>query len=196
MHEDLIRKLRHYSEGYRSGETLGRMIEGTEDIMDEAANAIEALLKKLDWKEKTSKLAQTKKKLSQLYWLNREIAKEKRRLQELEAAENGCEQKITGLPHIGAGDVEGNIATLIAEQKDLIKLMKQQSVIEYNRLNRYISGVEDAQMRMILSLRYVDGLSWNQVALHIGGDNTSDSVRKAHERFLKLSVLSASPMIQ
>ncbi len=139
----------------------------------------------------------TKKELSQLYWLNREIEEEKRKLEELIAAASGYTQKITGLPHVGGGDMVGNLATLIAEQRDLIELMKQQSVIEYNRLNRYIASVEDAQMRMILSYRYVNGLSWRQVAFNIGGDNTEDSVRKAHDRFLKKSsVLSAQPVIE
>ncbi len=127
----------------------------------------------------------TKKELSQLYWLNREIEEEKRRLEELKSAASGCTQKITGLPHVGGGDMVGDLATLIAEQKDLIELMKKRSVIEYIRLNRYIANVEDAQMRMILSLRYVNGLSWQQVAFHIGGNNTADGVRKAHNIFLK-----------
>ncbi len=132
----------------------------------------------------------TKKELSQLYWLNREIEEEKRKLEELTAAASGCTQRITGLPHVGCGDKTGDLAILIAEQRDLIELKVRQSVIEYNRLNRYIASVGDAQMRMILSLRYVNGLSWQQVAFHIGGGNTADSVRKSHERFLKSSVLS------
>lgn len=133
----------------------------------------------------------TKKELSQLYWLNREIEEEKRKLRELEAASTSSTAKITGLPHVsGAHDKIGDMAILIAEQRDLIDLKVRQSVIEYNRLNRYIAGVEDAQMRMILSLRYVNGLSWQQVAYSVGGNNTADSVRKAHDRFLKLSVLS------
>ncbi len=133
----------------------------------------------------------TKKELSQLYWLNREIEEEKRKLAELTAAASGGVQNITGLPHVGGGDKTGNLAILIAEQRDLIELKVKQSVIEYNRLNRYIASVEDAQMRMILSLRYVNGLSWQQVANSIGGKNTADGVRKSHDRFLKLSVLSA-----
>ena len=57
--------------------------------------------------------------------------------------------------------------------------------IELNRLNRFIENVDDAQMRMILSLRFVNGLTWRQVAHSIGGGNTEDSVRKACQRFLQ-----------
>lgn len=129
----------------------------------------------------------TKKELSQLYWLNREIEDEKRKLEELEAAAGGCTQSITGLPHVGtAGNKIGDMAILIAEQRDLIRLLVKQSVIEYNRLNRYIAQVEDAQMRLILSLRYVDGLSWQQVALRMGETDESYPRRK-HNNFLKKS---------
>ena len=81
----------------------------------------------------------TKKELSQLYWLNREIEEEKRKLSELEAAAAGCTAKITGLPHVsGAHDKIGDLGILIAEQRDLIDLKVRQSVIEYNRLKMCI----------------------------------------------------------
>ena len=128
----------------------------------------------------------TKKELSQLYWLNREIEEEKRKLHELEAAASGCTASITGLPHVmGAYDKIGDLAILIAEQRDLIDLKVRQSVIEYNRLNRYIADVEDAQMRMILSLRYVNGLSWQQVAFHMGQEGDGSTQRKQHDAFLR-----------
>lgn len=127
----------------------------------------------------------TKKELSQLYWLNREIEEEKHKLEELTAASEGCTQSITGLPHVNsAGDKIGDLAILIAEQRDLIDLKVRQSVIEYNRLNRYIASVEDAQMRMILSLRYVNGLSWQQVAFRMGLHD-EQLPRKWHNTFLK-----------
>lgn len=129
----------------------------------------------------------TKKELSQLYWLNREIEEEKRKLSELEAAAAGCTAKITGLPHVsGVHDKIGDLGILIAEQRDLINLKVRQSVIEYNRLNRYIASVDDAQMRMILSLRYVNGLSWQQVAFSMGETDESYPRRK-HNVFLRKS---------
>lgn len=129
----------------------------------------------------------TKKELSQLYWLNREIQEEKRKLAELESAAIGCTAKITGLPHVtGTHDRIGDMAILIAEQRDLIDLKVRQSVIEYNRLNRYIAGIDDARMRMILSLRYVNGLSWQQVAFAMG-ESDEQYPRRKHNNFLRES---------
>ncbi|MBU5627718.1 hypothetical protein KQI82_12440 [Oscillibacter sp. MSJ-2] len=127
----------------------------------------------------------TKEELSKLLWINREISIEKRRLEELKAAAKDCTAKITGLPHVsGASRRMENISILIAEQRDLVDLKIKQSVIEYNRLNRYISGIEDPLIRSILKLRFIDGFSWLQVAMRVGGDNTADSVRKSCDRYL------------
>lgn len=138
----------------------------------------------------------TKKELSQLYWLNIEIQEEKRKLEELKAVATNCTTKITGLPHVSSVyDKVGDLSVLLVEQKELIELKIKQSIIEYNRLKRYIADINDSQIRTILSLRYINGLSWQEIAYNIGGNNTSDSIRKKHDRFLKLSVLSDEDVI-
>lgn len=128
----------------------------------------------------------TKKELSKLFYLNREIELEKGRLKELQAAAADSTVKISGLPHV-SGEIRKTerMSILIDEQKNLIDLKIKESVIEYNRLNRYILGIPDPLIRQILLLRFVEGMSWVQVAVNIGGDNSPDSVRMACERFLK-----------
>lgn len=127
----------------------------------------------------------TKKELSELYWLNREIDEEKRKLKELESAATNCTAKITGLPHVaGTHDKIGDLSILIAEQRELIKSKIERSKKEYERLNSYIESVSNSQMRMILSLRYVNGLTWQQIAEKIGEKDESYPRRK-HNTFLK-----------
>lgn len=126
-----------------------------------------------------------KRELSQLYYLNREIEEQQRRLQELEALATSCTSHITGMPKTqGVVDRLAGYVAEIADLRSLIDLNIKKCFFELNRLNRYISSVDDAQMRLILSLRYINGLSWVQVAVSIGGGNTADGVRKAHDRFL------------
>ena len=52
---------------------------------------------------------------------------------------------------------------------------------------KYIDNIDDSLIRQIISLRYINGLTWDQVAATIGGGNTADSVRMMHDRFLKTS---------
>ena len=48
----------------------------------------------------------------------------------------------------------------------------------------FIQGVTDSRMRRLLRYRYLDGLSWTEVAIRMGGRHTADSCRMAVERFL------------
>lgn len=52
-------------------------------------------------------------------------------------------------------------------------------------INSYIESIDDSLIRQVITLRFVNGLTWEQVAQSIGGNNTPDSVRKVAERFLK-----------
>jgi len=128
----------------------------------------------------------TKKELSQLYYLNREIEEQQRRLAELETVATSCTATITGLPRTsGVADKLAKYAIEIADLKALLDLNLKKCFYELNRLNRYIQTVDDSQMRMILSLRYINGYSWRQIAFSIGGGNTEDGVKKMAYRFLK-----------
>ncbi|GHV15543.1 hypothetical protein FACS1894219_12470 [Clostridia bacterium] len=126
-----------------------------------------------------------KHKLSQLYYLNKEIVEQQKRLTELESSSTDCSVRITGMPHgTGISDKVGNYAAEIADLKALMDLNLKKCFYALNCLNRYIGSVQDSQMRMILSLRYISGYNWLQIAMTIGGGNTADSTKKAAYRFL------------
>lgn len=117
----------------------------------------------------------TKKELSQLYYLNREIEQLTKQLKDLQQ-----KRKIQGLPYIDTEDIQ----TEIEDCKITLKTKQKKAMKEYNRLVKYIDGIDDSLSRQIIGLRYINGLSWKQVAFHIGGGNTPDSVRKVHDRWL------------
>jgi hypothetical protein len=129
----------------------------------------------------------TLKELSQLYYLNREIELDQQRLEELRAkAESPSAPKLDGMPHNPT--VESRLERYIAEIVDLSAIITAKQVRcihERNRLERYINDIDDSRTRMIFALRFVNGLSWVQVAAHIGGGNTDKSVSKACYRYLE-----------
>lgn len=130
----------------------------------------------------------TKKELSQLYYLRKEIKEQQRRLSELEALATNCTAKITGLPNgNGVSDKVANYAAQIADLKGLLDLNLKKCFYELNRLDRFISSVKDSEMRIILTLRYSQGLSWQQIAQNMGVLGDGSTERKKHNRFLKLS---------
>lgn len=130
----------------------------------------------------------TKKELSQLYYLRKEIKEQQRRLSELEALATNCTAKITGIPNgNGVSDKVANYAAQIADLKGLLDLNLKKCFYELNRLDRFISSVKDSEMRIILTLRYSQGLSWQQIAQNMGVLGDGSTERKKHNRFLKLS---------
>jgi hypothetical protein len=89
------------------------------------------------------------------------------------------------MPHgTGISDIVGKYAAEIADLRDLLDSKLKKCVHEFNRLNNYIQSIEDSEMRIILTFRYIKGLCWEQVAAGISPCASGDSVRKAHDRFL------------
>lgn len=130
----------------------------------------------------------TKKELSQLYYLKKEIKEQQRRLAELEETATNCSAQITGLPSgRGISDKTGNYAAQIADLKALLDSNLKKCFDELNRLNRYIQSVDDSQMRMILRLRYIQGLTWQRIAFEIG-EHDEQYPRRKHNAFLKQEV--------
>ncbi|MFQ8601158.1 MAG: RNA polymerase subunit sigma-24 [Oscillospiraceae bacterium] len=69
---------------------------------------------------------------------------------------------------------------------------------EYLRLFRHLQSclqsVPDSELRQIIQLRFLEGLSWKSVAAKIGGNATEDNVRKRCVRYLnKYPLRSESP---
>ena len=127
----------------------------------------------------------TIKELSQLYYLNKEILQQRKRLGELEALSTNTTPQLSGMPHAsGVSDKVAKCAEEITDLKALISLNIQKYWYERNRLERYISGIEDSLTRQVFTLRFVDGLTWVQVAHRIGG-NTEGSVKATCYRYLE-----------
>ena len=129
----------------------------------------------------------TVKELSQLYYLNREIEMDQRRLEELEAKIGPQAQRLTGMPH-GSNVVDSPEERLILEIVDLqaiIKAKQIQCIHERSRLERYLESIDESRLRMTFTLRFINGLSWHQVAAHLGDARLEDSIKKQVYRYLK-----------
>lgn len=129
----------------------------------------------------------TLKELSQLYYLNREIEIDKARLEELRAKVSAPgSPNYDGMPK--SPSYENRLERYIAEIVDLEAIISAkitQCLHERNRLERYIADIPDAYLRQIFTLRFINGLSWVQLAFSIGGDCTADGARMACNRYIK-----------
>lgn len=138
----------------------------------------------------------TKQELSQLRYLGKEIELLKQQIADLERKMKTevISDVVWGSNpewpyerrrfHIEGIDVWGYEKRL-KRLKRKLKRRLEELIEKREKIEEYINSIDDSMIRMILTLRYVNGLSWRQVAKRIGGGNTPDSVRKCHDRFLK-----------
>ena len=128
----------------------------------------------------------TVKELSQLYYLKREIKHDQRRLEALEGQVGVGATVLDGMPKApnwNNSKVE-RLAVEIVDLKAIIAAKQIQLIHEQQRLERFINAVSDSETRLIMKLRFVDGLSWKNVAKHLGDGHTADRVRMVCNQFL------------
>ena len=131
----------------------------------------------------------TLKELSQLYYLDREIKLDRERLAELRA-DLLCPRSPSydGMPKNPNPDpaMERCVAE-IADLEAIIQAKIEQRVYERSRLERYIADIPDSLTRQIFTLRFIEGLTWEQIAAKMGGYNTAKNCSNICYRYIRQS---------
>lgn len=161
----------------------------------------------------------TVKELSQLYWLNREIELDQKRMNRLEGEIRRLQDEVAALerrasstspnltgmpkaPNSDGGKIERYVSEIVDKQQLLnqkidlrdacmgvIRSKQLLCLTERKKLETYITGIPDSFLRQIFTLRFISGLPWFQVAMHLSDGEkdsvTEDSVKKQCYRYLK-----------
>lgn len=128
----------------------------------------------------------TVRELQQLHYLGRLIEREKERLEDLRSAVSLKSPVLTDMPKApGVRDRIGDVVPEIVDQEaEIIRNLKRYAE-ERDRLQAYIDRTPNHRMRLILSLRFMDQLPWQEVADRIGGRETEYSVKQACYRYVE-----------
>ena len=131
----------------------------------------------------------TLKELSQLYYLDKEIELDRERLAELRA-NLLCPRSpdYDGMPR--NPNPENALERCVAEivdLEDVIRAKIEQRIYERARLERYISDIPDSLTRQIFTLRFIEGLTWEDVAAKAGGNNTAKNCSNICYRYIRQS---------
>lgn len=125
-----------------------------------------------------------REELNELYWLNKEIQDLKKRLKELEDNKPIGSAKITGLPK---GNSQTNQIEVYVEKVDELKRKINENMIlvieEKKKIEDFIATVDDAEMRMIIRLRNIDLMGWQEIGDALGMERTTAS--KKYKNFIK-----------
>lgn len=128
----------------------------------------------------------TIKELSQLYWLNREIADLRKRAADIEDRTGSpSSPDLSGMPKGGGGT--GKVEAGAIECADIhaqIIEMQHRCEQERERLNGYINGIPDSFLRQIFRYKFLDFMTWEAVAGMLPGVYTGSGIRKKVTRYL------------
>ena len=87
--------------------------------------------------------------------------------------------------------VEGFPYPAYSRKRTLLLVRQQQQIdikgkidTQINLIEQCINEIDNSRMRRLITLRYIEGLSWVQVARKMGKHHTADGCRMAVERFL------------
>ncbi len=128
----------------------------------------------------------TKRELSQIYYLNREVKMWQKELQKIK------QQSFIKSYHFsntqkgkGTTDNVGNLAAVIADIETIINGKLTEIQLERKKIIEYISSIDDSLIRQIIFYRHISCMTWEQVVAYVGGNNTTESIKKIYARYLK-----------
>lgn len=120
------------------------------------------------------------------------IEKLEKQIDKIESEGNVIDKVTGGLGGLQSFKIEGfpypeysRKKTLLYARKATLSELEMKLLEALNEVEEFIAGVKDSHVRRIISLRVVDGLSWNKVADRIGGGNTEGSVKMAFQRYMQ-----------
>lgn len=123
--------------------------------------------------------------LKELYYLDKLIDYENERLDNLRAKLDIHSPTISDMPKAsGAKDKIGEVVPEIVDKVRELERDVQDLEDRRSRLADFIRVLPNIRIRIIMSLRFIDQMSWTDVAAKIGGKETEDTVKKAVYRYL------------
>jgi DNA-directed RNA polymerase specialized sigma subunit len=134
----------------------------------------------------------TKRELLELKYLKEEIEQLKKQLEDFEF--KVVTDSVTGsspyFPYVShsikiTGVDERDFEVKTSRIRKQIKNRIEDLMDKTAKLNEYISTVPDSEMRIILSYRYINGLTWEEIGVSM--NYATSTVRNKHDKFIKFS---------
>ena len=125
--------------------------------------------------------AVTERELNELYYIEKEIEAIALALEELPADAGLGNRIFDGMPRgTDIGDKTAAIALKRAGLKNRLQQAEERRIEAISKIHRYIDGVQDAELRSIMIMRFIELKSWDEIGdkLHY---NRTPAVRTLHK---------------
>ncbi len=127
----------------------------------------------------------TKKELEQVYYLDRELKMWEEELNALRTQSLVRSPSFGAIRGEGIYDKVGERARKTADLEAKINARKDEIQNTREEIMKFLTDIPDSVTRQVAYYRCVKLMSWQRVALKLGGGNTEESVRKIYSRFLQ-----------
>lgn len=127
--------------------------------------------------------------LNQLQYLSKYIEHERDRLETMRESLDVKSPVVSDMPKTpGSSDRIGDTIPAIVDEAQRLERSISKHVELQKRLLKFIHEIPNVKIRLLITLRFIDGMSWNDVADYIDkgdGKCTADNVRMAVANYLK-----------
>lgn len=89
--------------------------------------------------------------------------------------------KIEGFPYMEYGKLKERLYM----RKATLQSLENELIDKIAEVELFIASIEDSRMRRIISFRFIDGMTWDQVGINMGGGNNAENMKKAFYRFME-----------
>lgn len=128
-------------------------------------------------------MTMTKSELSKYYHLSMEIKDIEEQIRELEKTLIGS-PILTGMPHgSGVSNPVEQKATLLINLKNKLEKRRSKSLMQLTKLENYIFSIEDTDVRLIFTKRYIQFKQWDEIIKEMC--MSESSVFRRHREQLK-----------
>lgn len=118
----------------------------------------------------------TEKDMGQMYYLNKEIERLNEELNWMECKSMMKSSILTGMPFGGGvSDRTADYAVRIEEIRNLIDISVKKLLYTRAEIERFLQEIEDPELRLIIRLRSINHLGWQEIGEELGMDRRTAS---------------------
>lgn len=127
----------------------------------------------------------TVEEINRIYYINKEIEQIQRELYNLKTKNFYKLNVLTGMPKGNSEhDIFSDYAEDIKTLEDMLHYNLKKLQAERKKMEEFLSSVEDAELRLIIRLRTVNNMSWEEIGAELRMHRTT--VSKKFYKFFKI----------
>ncbi|MFG6377726.1 MAG: sigma-70 family RNA polymerase sigma factor [Lachnospiraceae bacterium] len=126
----------------------------------------------------------TAEEINSIYYINKEIEHIQKELYDLKTKNFYKSNILTGMPKGNSEhDIFSDYAEDIKTLEDMLHYNLKKLQMERKKMEEFLSSIEDVELRLIVRLRAVNNMKWEEIGAELGMERTT--VSKKFYRFFR-----------